>query len=67
MRQASYVSVRFQSANRGKTAGMFEKIDIHVHVPEGATPKDGPSAGVGMVTSIVSVLTQHCGEERTSP
>jgi len=36
----------------------FETMDIHVHVPEGATPKDGPSAGVGMVTSIVSVLTQ---------
>ena len=36
----------------------FESMDIHVHVPEGATPKDGPSAGVGMVTSIVSVLTQ---------
>ena len=35
----------------------FEKIDIHVHVPEGATPKDGPSAGVAMVTSIVSVMT----------
>ena len=35
----------------------FERIDIHVHVPEGATPKDGPSAGVGMVTSIVSVIT----------
>jgi ATP-dependent Lon protease len=36
----------------------FDTIDIHVHVPEGATPKDGPSAGVGMVTSIVSVLTK---------
>lgn len=35
----------------------FETVDIHVHVPEGATPKDGPSAGVAMVTSIVSVLT----------
>ncbi len=49
--------VRSISPQIGVKPTMFEKIDIHVHVPEGATPKDGPSAGVGMVTSIVSVLT----------
>ncbi len=50
--------VRAISPELGIKPPVFEKIDIHVHVPEGATPKDGPSAGVGMVTSIVSVLTQ---------
>ncbi|MFV0476068.1 MAG: S16 family serine protease, partial [Pikeienuella sp.] len=49
--------VRSQSPNFGVKPTEFEKIDIHVHVPEGATPKDGPSAGIGMVTSIVSMLT----------
>ncbi|WP_333833563.1 endopeptidase La, partial [Rubrimonas sp.] len=52
---ASYV--RSQAPRFGVKPTLFEKIDIHVHVPEGATPKDGPSAGVAMVTSIVSVLT----------
>ncbi len=49
--------VRSISPEIGVKPPLFESIDIHVHVPEGATPKDGPSAGVGMVTSIVSVLT----------
>ena len=49
--------VRSIAPDIGVKPPVFDKIDIHVHVPEGATPKDGPSAGVGMVTSIVSVLT----------
>ncbi|MCB2129743.1 MAG: AAA family ATPase, partial [Rhodobacteraceae bacterium] len=50
--------VRSISPALGVKPTKFETMDIHVHVPEGATPKDGPSAGVAMVTSIVSVLTQ---------
>ena len=50
--------VRSISPQIGVKPPQFDKIDIHVHVPEGATPKDGPSAGLAMVTSIVSVLTQ---------
>jgi ATP-dependent Lon protease len=49
--------VRSISPKIGVKPTKFDKIDIHVHVPEGATPKDGPSAGLAMVTSIVSVLT----------
>jgi len=49
--------VRSRAISYGIKPTIFDKRDIHVHVPEGATPKDGPSAGVGMVTSIVSVLT----------
>ena len=49
--------VRSVSPQIGVKPPEFEKIDIHVHVPDGATPKDGPSAGLAMVTSIVSVLT----------
>ena len=49
--------VRSKSLSFGIVPPVFDKRDIHVHVPEGATPKDGPSAGVGMATSIISVLT----------
>ena len=50
--------VRSISPRIGIKPTQFDKIDIHVHVPDGATPKDGPSAGLAMVTSIVSVLTK---------
>jgi ATP-dependent Lon protease len=55
--QAAESFVKSRSIAFGIKPTLFEKRDIHVHVPEGATPKDGPSAGVAMVTSIVSVLT----------
>ena len=56
--QAARSFVRSRAMTLGIRADLFEKMDFHVHVPEGATPKDGPSAGVAMVTSIVSVLTR---------
>ncbi len=49
--------VRSRAATIGVKPPVFDKRDIHVHVPEGATPKDGPSAGIAMVTAIVSVMT----------
>ena len=53
---ASYV--RSRAVDFGIEPPLFDRRDIHVHVPEGATPKDGPSAGVAMVTAIVSAMTR---------
>ena len=50
--------IRSKSLEYGIIPPIFEKKDFHIHVPEGATPKDGPSAGVGMVTSIVWAITE---------
>ena len=55
--QAANAYVRSRSVEFGIEPPLFERRDIHVHVPEGATPKDGPSAGVAMVTAIVSLMT----------
>ncbi|MCT8974427.1 endopeptidase La [Microbaculum marinisediminis] len=55
--QAAAAYVRSRSIDFGIVPTLFDKRDIHVHVPEGATPKDGPSAGVAMATAIVSIMT----------
>jgi ATP-dependent Lon protease len=55
--QAALSVVRARSGVLGVPKNFFEKHDIHIHVPEGATPKDGPSAGISMCTALVSVLT----------
>ena len=55
--QAAFSFVRARSPAYGIKPSLIQKKDIHIHLPEGAVPKDGPSAGVGMVTSIVSTLT----------
>ena len=56
--ETAYSVVRAHSKELGINPEVFEKTDIHVHVPEGATPKDGPSAGIAMYTTLVSVLTK---------
>jgi ATP-dependent Lon protease len=56
--QAAMTVVRNRAHNLGLEDDFHQKCDVHIHVPEGATPKDGPSAGIGMCTALVSTLTQ---------
>jgi ATP-dependent Lon protease len=62
MRESAQAALTYARANArvlGLEPGVFDKINVHIHVPDGATPKDGPSAGIGMATAVISALTRR--------
>ena len=62
MKESATIAMEYIKANAeayGINSEVFDKYNVHIHVPEGATPKDGPSAGVTMLTSLVSLFTQR--------
>ena len=64
--QAALTLVKSRASQLGIDASLFEKSDIHIHVPAGATPKDGPSAGVAMFTALASLLTDRTVKNNTA-
>lgn len=59
MKESAQIAVSLVKHRYPSRAELFEKNDLHIHVPDGATPKDGPSAGVTLTTAIASLVTEH--------
>ena len=57
--QAALTYARANARRLGLEPGLFDKVNVHIHVPDGATPKDGPSAGIAMATAIISAFTRR--------